>query len=242
MYDDSKDFLDLMKERNIVISPEPWGLDQKINNVEVLNNKNWLEIEEKFNENGCVVVDDFFTQECAIKLRNFVLSTNYRSGCYLEYAALDFYKPQKWFPLLTNITEEMQLKISILSNLKFQRSWAFIHKNHASGVGLHADPANVNINIWVTPDECVMDKEKNGLMVWDKKAPEEWVHKNYNGSLIKCRKFLAENNAQPKIIDYKFNRATIFNSSYFHETAGVSMKEGYVNRRINYTFLFGHRK
>ena len=241
MYDDSKEFLDLLENRKIIISPESWGIDKKIENLEVVSDQNWLDLENKFKKDGMVVIDNFFTSECVNRLRNFVLSTNYRSGKYLEYAALDFYKPQKWFPLLTNITEDMKIKISILKNFSFRRSWAFIHQNIASGVGLHADPANININIWVTPDECVREKEKNGLIVWDKKAPDDWVHKNYNGSLLKCRTFLAEQNSRPRLVEYKFNRATIFNSSYFHETAGVSMKDGYSNKRINYTFLFGHR-
>lgn len=241
MYDDSKDFLNLLDERNTVICPEPWGLDNRLENLKVINDKNWNEIESNFHKNGFVVVDDFLDIECANRLRNFVLFSNYRSGKYLEYAALDFYRPKKWFPLLTNVTEDMNSNIPILRNFNFQRSWAFIHKNNAGGVNLHADPANININIWVTPDECVNNQEKNGLILWDKKAPEDWIHKNYNGPLIECRKFLAEQHSLPRLIEYKFNRATIFNSSYFHETAGVSMKEGYKNRRINYTFLFGHR-
>lgn len=240
MYNDSKEFTDFLSNKKIVISPEAWGIEEK-QNIEVINEKNWSDVSDNFNKNGYVIVDDFLKEEFVQKLRNFVLCTNYRSGHYVEYAALDFYRPQKWFPLLSNITEEMSEKLPMLCGLNFQRSWAFIHKNIASGVGLHADPANVNINLWVTPNECVLDKEKNGLIVWDKKAPDDWVHKNYNGSLFKCRTFLAENNSMPRLIEYKFNRATIFNSSFFHETAGVAMKEGYENRRINYTFLFGHR-
>ena len=242
MYDDSKELLEFLEEKKIVISLEGWGIDNKVKGLKALNSQNWSEIEEKFNKNGFAVVDNFLNLECAQRLRNFTLCTNYRSGKYLEYAALDFQRPQRWFPLLTNITEEMKEEIPMLKELEFQRSWAFIHKNNATGVGLHADPANININLWVAPDECVLDPEKNGLIIWDKKAPDDWVHKNYNGSLFKCRTFLAENHSQPNFISYKFNRAMIFNSSYFHETAGVSMKPGYTNRRINYTFLYGFRQ
>lgn len=242
MYDDSKELLEFLEERKIVISPEGWGIDNRIKDSKILNSQNWSDLEDKFKKNGFVIVDNFLNLELIQRLRNFILCTNYRSGKYLEYAALDFYRPHRWFSLLTNLTEEMKEEIPMLNKLEFQRSWAFIHNNNAAGVGLHADPANININLWVTPDECVADEEKNGLIIWDKKAPEDWVHKNYNGSLLKCRKFLADQHSQPNFISYKFNRAMIFDSSYFHETAGVSMKPGYVNRRINYTFLYGFRQ
>ena len=44
-----------------------------------------------------------------------------------------------------------------------------------------------------------------------------------------------------KIIPYNENRAVVFNSNLFHETDNYEFKEGYENRRINLTMLFGNR-
>ena len=40
---------------------------------------------------------------------------------------------------------------------------------------------------------------------------------------------------------YKYNRAVLFNSTYFHETDEIDFKDEYVGRRINNTYLFGTR-
>jgi len=42
-------------------------------------------------------------------------------------------------------------------------------------------------------------------------------------------------------IPYRCNRAVVFDSDLFHETDAIRFKEGYLNRRINVTFLYGDR-
>ena len=42
-------------------------------------------------------------------------------------------------------------------------------------------------------------------------------------------------------VPYKFNRAVLFNSAYFHETDKINFKDEYEARRINITYLFGTR-
>ena len=39
--------------------------------------------------------------------------------------------------------------------------------------------------------------------------------------------------------DVKFNRAIFFDGAYFHKTDDVDMKEGFKNKRVSYTMLFG---
>ena len=53
--------------------------------------------------------------------------------------------------------------------------------------------------------------------------------------------FLNEKKANCENIPYKYNRAVLFNSAYFHETDEIDFKEGYESRRINITYLFGNR-
>jgi hypothetical protein len=43
-------------------------------------------------------------------------------------------------------------------------------------------------------------------------------------------------------VPHKQNRAVIFNSDLFHETDTINFKEGYENRRINVTMLFGRSR
>ena len=93
------------------------------------------------------------------------------------------------------------------------------------------------MNLWVLPNECVVD-EKNGLIIYDIKPPLSWTYEEYNSSTELIRKYLDYTKSKKTIIPYSCNRLLIFNSKYFHETNNVSMKDGPMNRRVNYTFMF----
>ena len=62
-----------------------------------------------------------------------------------------------------------------------------------------------------------------------------------NLELKEIYKFLNEKNVKCETIPYKFNRAVLFNSAYFHETDKINFKDEYEARRINITYLFGNR-
>jgi hypothetical protein len=48
--------------------------------------------------------------------------------------------------------------------------------------------------------------------------------------------------AKSVTIPYRCNRAVVFASDLFHETDRMHFKEGYTNRRINITMLYGRRR
>ena len=58
----------------------------------------------------------------------------------------------------------------------------------------------------------------------------------------RIKKELKNSKGNTKVIPYNENRAVVFNSCLFHETDNYSFKEGYENRRINVTLLFGRRE
>ena len=64
------------------------------------------------------------------------------------------------------------------------------------------------------------------------------MHKNFIKKEI-CK--LLKNRAKCVNVPYKFNRAVLFNSDYFHETDKINFKDEYEARRINITYLFGDR-
>ena len=51
--------------------------------------------------------------------------------------------------------------------------------------------------------------------------------------------YLQSLNIKPTQVPYKSNRAIFFDGAYFHNANNVSTKEGFENRRISYTMLFG---
>ena len=49
-----------------------------------------------------------------------------------------------------------------------------------SGIENHADPAVVNVNIWLTPDDALLDEgDQAGLVVYTAKPGESWTHAMY---------------------------------------------------------------
>ena len=72
-------------------------------------------------------------------------------------------------------------------------------------------------------------------------APKDWDFHTYNNDEKKIREELKKSKGNTKVIPHNENRAVIFNSNLFHETDSYEFKEGYENRRINVTMLFGKR-
>ena len=56
------------------------------------------------------------------------------------------------------------------------------------------------------------------MKVYDAPAPEDWSFAKYNQDVKEIYKFLNKKNAKCETIPYKFNRAVLFNSAYYHET------------------------
>ena len=183
------------------------------------------------------VADNIFLPEVIDELREFALTTDIRNEQYEEgYFSINYDSTYVPLPLIRDVVLGLQNKFPFLG--EFDRGWAFVYNNEAPGVTPHADPSRYNVNLWVTPNECVVDEEKNGLIIYDIKPPLSWTYEEYNSSAELIRKYLDYTKSKKTIIPYSCNRLLIFNSKYFHETNNVSMKDGPMNRRVNYTFMF----
>ena len=150
-------------------------------------------------------------------------------------------------PLLLQIAQELRQRFpDIFRDHKLTQLWAFKYDSRLEGIELHADIAAVNLNFWITPDTANLDPESGGLVVWDKAAPPEWGLDEFNTSTAsgqaRIQRFLHDSGAQAVRIPYRQNRAVLFNSDLFHRTDTIRFREGYENRRINITMLFGRRE
>ena len=79
-------------------------------------------------------------------------------------------------------------------------------------------------------------------MVYDVEAPLDWNFETYNFNSKHIRKFLSDSDSGKTVVPYGENRIVLFNSNLFHETDTIDFKQGYENRRINVTMLFGNRE
>ncbi len=189
-----------------------------------------------------VVIDNLLTEPALEGLRQFCRgSTIWRRSYEKGYLGA---VPGQGFacPLLAQIADELRdVFPSVIGAHGLGLLWGFKYDSRLSGIPMHADQAAVNVNFWITPDDANRDPQSGGLVVWDVKAPQDWDFPRYNADVAGARAFLAREGAKPIVIPHRANRAVIFDSDLFHETDRIDFKDGYENRRINVTMLYGRR-
>ena len=146
-------------------------------------------------------------------------------------------------PLLFSIAEGLRSAMpELLRDHPVRYIWAYQYDQRLHGIGTHADAAAVNVNFWITPDSANLDPDSGGLVVHLAEAPRDWDFAKFNNDSVAMERFLQKENAGSMRIPYRRNRAVIFNSDLFHKTDEIHFREGFENRRINITMLFGDRE
>jgi tetratricopeptide (TPR) repeat protein len=190
-----------------------------------------------------VVIDNLLTPEALEGLRRYCRGSDIWHTAYAQGYLGAF--PESGFaaPLLAQVAEELSTTFrEIFAGHALRYHWAFKYDSKLDGIGIHADEAAVNVNFWITPDQANRDPQGGGLVIWDKAAPLEWDFAKFNSDERAAYDFLAKAGAKPTKIPYRANRAVIFDSNLFHKTDEISFAEGYENRRINITMLYGRRQ
>jgi tetratricopeptide (TPR) repeat protein len=192
---------------------------------------------------GITFIDDFLTPAALASLRRFCLeATVWYESRYANGYLGAFFDDGFCCPLLLQIAEELRRALpGIFQQHTLRKLWGFKYDSRLSGIPMHADFAAVNVNFWVTPDDANLDPEGGGLIVWDKEAPLDWDFATYNNDQAALRRFLTQSQARPVPVPHRQNRVVIFNSDLIHETAPLKFRDGYENRRINITMLYGKR-
>lgn len=115
--------------------------------------------------------------------------------------------------------------------------WAFKYAPVAAGIDLHADQADMNINLWLTDERFNTDRATGGMTIHGARVPEHWSFGMYNASPDSGRAHLKAVGAAEHRIPYRGNRAIIFPSRLFHQTDPVRFHRDYDKRRINMTIM-----
>jgi tetratricopeptide (TPR) repeat protein len=190
-----------------------------------------------------VVLEDFLVPEALEKLRRYCAgSTIWRKVYDAGYIGAT---PEDGFacPLLAQIAEEIRSTFApIFAPHHFHYLGAFKYDSALStGTNIHADNSAVNVNFYIAPDDANLDPQSGGMDIWDVAMPQSIDMRVYNGDENAAWKFLKTSNAHVTRIPHRANRAVIFRSDLFHKTSDCTFKEGYLNKRVNVSLLFGHR-
>jgi tetratricopeptide (TPR) repeat protein len=192
---------------------------------------------------GITWLDGLLTPEALAALRHFCLEstiwfTDTYSNGYIGSLGDDGFV----CPLLLQIGRELPERLpGIFGKHPLLMMWAYKYGQNPAGIAIHADYAAINVNFWITPDEANLDPDGGGLIVWDKEAPADFGFRINSADQSRLKRFIAESGAAAHRVPYRQNRAAIFNSDLIHRTDDIRFREGYENRRINVTFLYGER-
>ncbi|NNJ96483.1 MAG: tetratricopeptide repeat protein [Gammaproteobacteria bacterium] len=194
------------------------------------------------NQPGVTYVDGLLQPDALTELYKFCLEStiwyDFRHDGYLGAYTDDGFD----CPLLFRIAESLRSAMpELLRDHPVRYIWAYQYDQQLNGIGMHADAAAVNVNFWITPDSANLDPDSGGLVVHLAEAPRDWDFDKYNNDHVAIERFLEKQNAGSMRIPYRRNRAVIFNSDLFHKTDQIHFREGFENRRINITMLFGDR-
>jgi Tfp pilus assembly protein PilF len=204
------------------------------------------QIEQSYQDNlpGYAWFDGLLTPGALRALRDYCLQSTIWFQCRYGDGYLGAFMDDGFCcPLLLQIADELRQALpGIFARHTLRRLWAFKYDSRMSGIPIHADFAAVNVNFWVTPDEANLDEDSGGLIVWNKRMPPDWELWRYKDDIPAIREFLSNSRAKSLDVPYRQNRAVMFNSDLFHETGRLNFRDGYENRRINITMLFGKRE
>ena len=139
----------------------------------------------------------------------------------------------------------LQFSMDLMSNLPnifnkchLTQAWAFKYDSQHKGIGIHADDAIINVNLWLTSDSANLDQDSGGMIIWKKTPNKTSKFSDYNSSFNSQRMLSDVSSSDFIKIPYKANRAIIFNSKLYHATDDIDFDSNYINRRINVTFLY----
>ena len=189
-----------------------------------------------------IVIDNLLSQEALGKLRHYCWGSTIWRETHPEGYLTAMPEHGLACPLIAQIDEDMRAAYpGILGSHQLRYLWAFKYDSRMGGVGLHADPSLVTFNFWITPDEANLDPARGGLTVWDVAAPKDWNTQQYIGDTAGAQAYVRRRGGKPVTVPYRSNRALVFASDLLHETDAMHFQEGYTNRRINITMLYGRR-
>lgn len=189
-----------------------------------------------------IVVDNFLSKAALEGIRNYCMEATiwhkmYQNG-YLGAMLMNGFGTELLFQISADIKACFP---KIFKDFHLMQSWCFKCAHERPAINLHADFAEVNLNLWITPEDANLDKTSGGLVVYDKASPKNWKFADYNSNQFKIKDFIEKSEAKEIVIPYKENRIVIFDSALFHKSDDFKFKPGYENRRMNVTFLYGQQ-
>jgi hypothetical protein len=194
---------------------------------------------EQYHKEGWVVIDNFLSCEAVDALYQHCQHPQMWRHTYTGYdgAHLDDGLSD---PLIYQLAESLATDLNAIFNpYQLMYAWAFRYHPENQGVALHHDSAQINVNLWLTPDSYNKDSHTGGLLLYPQNPPGSWDLERYTLSPEQMQGFIQTPRREPVQIPYRQGRLVIFNSRFLHQTQSFSFQDQPHQRRLNLTLLFG---
>jgi len=193
-----------------------------------------------------VCLDDFLGPQALQELRRFCLESTIFFGSDASGFVSSNVTNGFNCGLLYQIAEGLKQHLpNVIGSQFLTNMWVYRHQAQGKGVHAHTDDGAVTFNFWITPDTANVDADCGGLVVYKKEQPLDWdwmeYNKRKNTPRIQKRVATFLESAESITVPYRENRALLFRSNLFHASDDFRFNEGFENRRINITMLFGDR-
>ncbi len=202
-------------------------------------NKNDIEHDYSSSTPEMVVVDNFLTDEFLNELQVFFRCSNIFKYPYSRGYIGAFLGKGMANKAILEFSHELKSSFpKIFFDYYLSQAWAFKYDSKKEGIGIHADDAKVNVNFWITDDSSNLNINNGGMIIWKKQPKLDATFADFNS--IKSMDKINEEvkNSDYVKVEYKSNRAVIFNSKLYHVTDEIDFKDNYKDRRVNVTFLY----
>ncbi len=190
---------------------------------------------------GCARVTGLLNPRALTLLRRFLLeSTIWHDFAHIPGFVASYLEDGLACPLVLQIADEFRSALpDLLGPHPLTQAWAFKGLRGREPIDLHADDAAISLNFWMTPDSANKVPGRGGLVVYPDPPPTDWELVEYDADRARIRAFIAGHEDRKLTIPYGDNCGVLFESRLFHGSDSPDFAEGYENRRINITMLFG---
>ena len=189
---------------------------------------------------GMAAFDNFLKPEALTALRTFFMESTHWFDVDILGEVGASIRHGICCPLLVQIAEETRAAFPrIFKDVLFHNTWSYKFYSRQSGVPVHADDGKISINFWLTPDEANLNPETGGMTFWKERVPIRFFGETPDEKSKIMKKIIDDPAADPFVVPYGGNKVAVFESRLLHKTNEVDFKDGYENRRVNLTILYG---
>lgn len=194
--------------------------------------------EYRARETGIAWFDGFLSPGALRSLRKYLLdSTIWYDFEHVDGFVAAYLEDGLACPLVLQIADETRARFpELLGGHPLSQAWAFKSLEGDRTIGLHADHGAVSLNFWVTPDDANLAPGRGGLAVCTAPPPPD---ADTGAGSAALAAFAARHPDARERVPYRQNRAALFESRLAHGSDAPRFADGYENRRINVTMVFG---